>query len=97
MEYRGRDNKVHEGEGLIIIRYSHYGILSCGTSIVYFNRKKRTADFINTFLKQYEQGGRLPVWELASNETDCMIGYHSVSVMADAMVKGLQALITKRL
>jgi putative alpha-1,2-mannosidase len=59
--------------------------------------KKRTADFINTFLKQYEQGGRLPVWELASNETDCMIGYHSVSVMADAMVKGLQALITKRL
>jgi putative alpha-1,2-mannosidase len=44
---------------------------------------------INTFLKQYEQGGRLPVWELASNETDCMIGYHSVSVMADAMAKGL--------
>jgi predicted alpha-1,2-mannosidase len=52
--------------------------------------KKRTADFINTFLKQYEQGGRLPVWELASNETDCMIGYHSVSVMADAMVKGIK-------
>jgi hypothetical protein len=51
--------------------------------------KKRTADFINTFLKQYEQGGRLPVWELASNETDCMIGYHSVSVMADAMAKGI--------
>jgi hypothetical protein len=38
---------------------------------------------------QYEQGGRLPVWELASNETDCMIGYHSVSVMADAMAKGI--------
>lgn len=51
--------------------------------------KKRTSDFINTFLKQYEQGGRLPVWELASNETDCMIGYHSVSVMADAMAKGI--------
>jgi hypothetical protein len=51
--------------------------------------KKRTADFINTFLKQYEQGGRLPVWELSSNETDCMIGYHSVSVMADAMAKGI--------
>jgi hypothetical protein len=51
--------------------------------------KKRTVDFINTFLKQYEQGGRLPVWELASNETDCMIGYHSVSVMADAMAKGI--------
>jgi hypothetical protein len=51
---------------------------------------KRTADFINTFLVQYEQGGRLPVWELAGNETDCMIGYHAVSVIADAMVKGIQ-------
>jgi hypothetical protein len=52
--------------------------------------KKRTSDYINTFIKQYEQGGRLPVWELASNETDCMIGYHSVSVIADAMVKGIK-------
>jgi hypothetical protein len=52
--------------------------------------KKRTSDYINTFIKQFEQGGRLPVWELASNETDCMIGYHSVSVIADAMVKGIK-------
>ncbi|HQZ95937.1 MAG TPA: GH92 family glycosyl hydrolase [Pyrinomonadaceae bacterium] len=51
--------------------------------------QKRTVDFINTFIRQYEQGGRLPVWELAANETDCMIGYHSVSVIADAMAKGL--------
>ena len=52
--------------------------------------QKRTADFINTFIRQYEQGGRLPVWELAGNETDCMIGYHSVSVIADAMAKGIK-------
>ncbi|MGC2234637.1 MAG: GH92 family glycosyl hydrolase [Pyrinomonadaceae bacterium] len=52
--------------------------------------QRRTADFINTFIKQYEQGGRLPVWELAANETDCMIGYHSVSVIADAMSKGIK-------
>jgi len=37
----------------------------------------------------YKQGGRLPVWELASNETDCMIGYHSVSVITDAAMKGI--------
>ena len=52
--------------------------------------QKRTVDFINTFLKQYEQGGRLPVWELAANETDTMIGYHAVSVIADAMAKGIK-------
>ncbi|MEP6848126.1 MAG: GH92 family glycosyl hydrolase, partial [Acidobacteriota bacterium] len=52
--------------------------------------QKRTADFINTFIRIYEQGGRLPVWELAGNETDCMIGYHAVSVIADAMAKGIK-------
>jgi putative alpha-1,2-mannosidase len=76
-KYRGRDNKVHEGDGLIIIL--SLIILSCGTSIVYLIEKKRTADFINTFLRTIRTRRRLPVWELASNETDCMIGYHSVS------------------
>ncbi|MEZ5346382.1 MAG: GH92 family glycosyl hydrolase [Pyrinomonadaceae bacterium] len=52
--------------------------------------EKRTADFINTFIRHYEQGGKLPVWELAANETDTMIGYHSVSVIADAMAKGIK-------
>ncbi|MBC7900817.1 MAG: glycoside hydrolase family 92 protein [Saprospiraceae bacterium] len=52
--------------------------------------QKRTVDFINTFIRQYEQGGRLPVWELWGEETDTMIGYHSVSVIADAMAKGIK-------
>jgi len=52
--------------------------------------QKRTVDFINTFIRIYEQGGRLPVWELWGNETDCMIGYHAVSVIADAMAKGIK-------
>jgi putative alpha-1,2-mannosidase len=51
--------------------------------------QKRTVDFINTFIRMYEQGGRLPVWELWGNETDTMIGYHAVSVIADAMAKAL--------
>jgi predicted alpha-1,2-mannosidase len=90
-KYRGRDNKVHEGEG-----FDYYSVFSLWDTfraahpLYTLIDKKRTADFINTFLKQYEQGGRLPVWELASNETDCMIGYHSVSVIADAMAKGIK-------
>lgn len=51
---------------------------------------KRTTDYINTFLSHYRTGGRLPVWELAGNETDCMIGYHSVSVITDAWIKGIR-------
>ena len=90
-KYRGRDNKIHNSEG-----FDYYSVFSLWDTfraahpLYTLIEKKRTADFINTFIKQYELGGRLPVWELASNETDCMIGYHSVSVMADAMVKGIK-------
>ncbi len=89
-KYRGRDNQIHKAEG-----FDYYSVFSLWDTFRAANplytliEKKRTFDFINTFLKQYEQGGRLPVWELASNETDCMIGYHSVSVIADAMAKGI--------
>ncbi len=90
-KYRGRDNQIHQAKG-----FDYYSVFSLWDTfraahpLYTLIEKKRTADFINTFLKQYEQGGRLPVWELASNETDCMIGYHSVSVMADAMAKGIK-------
>jgi hypothetical protein len=89
-KYRGRDNKIHQAES-----FDYYSVFSLWDTfraahpLYTLIEKKRTADFINTFLKQYEQAGRLPVWELSSNETDCMIGYHSVSVMADAMAKGI--------
>ncbi len=90
-KYRGRDNEIQTAEG-----FDYYSVFSLWDTfraahpLYTLIEKKRTADFINTFIKQYEQGGRLPVWELASNETDCMIGYHSVSVMADAMAKGIK-------
>jgi predicted alpha-1,2-mannosidase len=89
-KYRGRDNQIHQAEG-----FDYYTVFSLwdtfrGAHPLYtLIDKKRTSDYINTFIKQFEQGGRLPVWELASNETDCMIGYHSVSVIADAMAKGI--------
>lgn len=89
--YRGRDNKLYTAKD-----FDYYTVFSLWDTfrgahpLMTLIDRKRTADFINTFIKQYEQGGKLPVWELASNETECMIGYHSVSVIADAMVKGIQ-------
>lgn len=88
--YRGRDNKLYTANG-----FDYYSVFSLWDTfraahpLMTLIDRKRTADFINTFIKQYEQGGKLPVWELASNETECMIGYHSVSVIADAMAKGI--------
>lgn len=88
--YRGRDNKIHKAEG-----FTYYSVFSLWDTfrsahpLYTIIDRKRTQDFVYTFLEQYKQGGRLPVWELASNETDCMIGYHSVSVIADAAAKGI--------
>jgi len=90
-KYRGRDGEIHQAEGFDYYTvFSLWDTFRAAHPLYTLIDKKRTSDFINTFLKQYEQGGRLPVWEFASNETDCMIGYHSVSVMADAMSKGIK-------
>ena len=90
-KYRGRDNQIHVAEGFDYYTvFSLWDTFRAAHPLYTLIDKKRTADYINTFIKQFEQGGRLPVWELASNETDCMIGYHSVSVIADAMVKGIK-------
>jgi len=89
-KYRGRDNQIHQAEDFDYYTvFSLWDTFRAAHPLYTLIDKKRTADYINTFIKQYEQGGRLPVWELASNETDCMIGYHSVSVIADAMAKGI--------
>lgn len=89
-KYRGRDNQIHVADSFDYYTvFSLWDTFRAAHPLYTLIDKKRTADYINTFIAQYEQGGRLPVWELASNETDCMIGYHSVSVMADAMAKGI--------
>lgn len=88
-QYRGRDGKVHTSKD-----HPYYTVFSLWDTfrsahpLYNILQRERNQDFIRTFLLQYQQGGRLPVWELSSNETDCMIGYHSVSVIADAWAKG---------
>ncbi len=50
----------------------------------------RNRDMIRSMLAHYDQSVHkmLPVWSHYANENWCMIGYHSVSVIADAIVKG---------
>jgi len=51
---------------------------------------ERNLEFVKTMLRIYEDSGLLPVWELAANETNCMIGYHAVPVIVDAYKKGIR-------
>jgi predicted alpha-1,2-mannosidase len=89
--YRGMDDKIHQSKkGNIYSIFSLWDTFRATHPLYTLIERKRTLDFINTFLAHYKEGGRLPVWELAANETDCMIGYHSVSVIADAYAKGIR-------
>lgn len=47
-------------------------------------------DMVNSFLDMYDASGELPIWPLSAGETGTMIGYHSVSVIADAYLKGIR-------
>jgi alpha-1,2-mannosidase, putative len=47
-------------------------------------------DIVETMLAIYKQQGRLPVWHLMGNETDCMNGNHSIPVIVDAYFKGFR-------
>lgn len=90
-QYRGTDLEIHQAED-----HTNYTIFSLwdtyrGAHPLYtIIEQERTKDFIQTMLNQYKNGGQLPVWELAGNYTGCMIGYHSVSVIADAYMKGIR-------
>ena len=48
-----------------------------------------TRNTICSGLAQFDQTGQLPIWELVGNETGCMIGYHCVPVIAEAIRKGV--------
>jgi predicted alpha-1,2-mannosidase len=95
-QYRGRDNNIHSAEG-----FTNYSVFSLWDTYRALNplftilEPGRTSDFINSFLSQYKQSGRLPMWELSGNETDCMISFHSVSVISDAMAKGITGFDTQ--
>ena len=88
--YRGRDQKIHT-----LIKDNQYTVFSLWDTyrgnhpLFTLIQQDRTAQFIRTFLRQFDEGGDLPVWELAGCETECMIGYHSVSVISDAFNKGI--------
>lgn len=89
--YPGLDKKIHNApKDTNFTIFSLWDTFRAAHPLYTIVDERRTADFINTFVRQYEQGGRLPVWELAGSETDTMIGYHAVSVIADAMAKNVK-------
>lgn len=87
-EYRGADGLVHKGD------FNNYTTLSIWDtyraahplmSLVFPDMQK---DIVKTFLNIYDQQGKLPIWHLMGNETDCMVGSPGVIVLSDLLLKG---------
>lgn len=89
--YLGMDYKMHQAENghEVYTVFSLWDTYRALHPLLNLIDRKRSCDFLYTFMKHYEQGGALPIWELSSWETNCMIGYHSIPVVLDAFVKGI--------
>lgn len=87
--YRAHDLKIHQSDRPRYTVFSLWDTFRTENPLLALLTPQREVDIINTFLDNYETGGILPTWELAANETFCMIGYHAIPVIADAYINGL--------
>lgn len=87
--YRGTDGNIHHSDNFINYTvFSLWDTYRAAHPLFTITRPDMVPDFINSMLNIYLQQGKLPVWSLAGNETDCMVGYSAVPVIADAIHKG---------
>ena len=88
--YRGADGMVHkEAAHKTYTTFSLWDTYRAAMPLMTILHAEKMADIINTMLAIYDEQGRLPVWHLWGNETDCMVGNPGIPVVADAIVKGI--------
>ena len=88
--YYGPDRKIHQTDGWVdYSTFSLWDTFRAAHPLFTYIQPERTNDMIKSLIAFYEQNGRLPVWNLQGSETDMMIGYHAVAVIADAYLKGI--------
>jgi len=89
-EFKGVKGDVQKAEG-----YKRYTVFSLWDTyralhpLLTITQPERVNDMIKSMLDNYKQTGLLPVWELEGNETFCMVGNHSIPVIAEAILKDI--------
>lgn len=90
--YRGADGEVHAAASADALPnytlYSTWDTFRALHPLLTLVQPEVNQAVVRSMLRYYEQTGRLPVWDLHMNENNCMIGYHSVPIIADAYLKG---------
>ncbi|SDL27418.1 GH92 family glycosyl hydrolase [Siphonobacter aquaeclarae] len=90
--YRGLDQEIHQAKGFT--NYTTFSLWDTYRALhPFFNliQPGRNNDMVASMMKHFEQSTMkmLPVWSHYANDNWCMSGYHSVSVVADAIIKGV--------
>ena len=89
-DYRGADGAVHRNPGhTTYTTFSLWDTYRAAMPLMTILHPDRMPDIVNTMLAIADEQGRLPVWHLWGNETDCMVGNPGIPVVADAIVKGI--------
>ena len=88
--YWGMDRTVHQGDidKPIYTTFSLWDTFRALHPLLSIIEPQMNNDFIYSLLQKHKEGGIFPMWDLASNYTGTMIGYHAVSLIADAYTKG---------
>ena len=90
-DYRGSDYEIHRAPGFTnYTTFSLWDTYRAAMPLMTILHPERMPDIVQTMLHIADEQGRLPVWHLWGNETDCMVGNPGIPVVADAIVKGIE-------
>lgn len=88
--YPGPDGQIHKDK-----KHPNYSSFSTWDTyraahpLYTIIQPEKAGDMARSLIAFGRQNGRLPVWNMWAGETDMMIGYHSVPIITDAILKGL--------
>jgi len=91
-QYMGLDKEVHTAQGWT--NYTTFSMWDTHRALhPFFNliEPERNGDMVRSMLAHFSQSPEhmMPIWVNSANENWCMTGYHSVSIVCDAIVKGI--------
>ena len=86
--YRGADGKNHQADYTTHTTLSLWDTYRAAHPLMTLICPEKQRDFAETFMAICDEQGRLPVWHLMGNETDCMVGNPGAIVLADLVLKG---------
>jgi predicted alpha-1,2-mannosidase len=90
-DYWGSDKKLHQKADFTnLTTFSLWDTYRALNPLYTIIQPEKISDIINTMLAIYKEQGKLPVWHLMGNETNTMVGYSAVPVVADAYLKGFK-------